>query len=270
VHLADELPRLWADPDQLHQVVVNLVTNAHQAMRETAPPRRLRLSTRYDVKHARICLEVADTGPGIPPEIAVRIFEPFFTTKPSGVGTGLGLSLCKGIVEEHGGTIQTESQPGQGTVFRIALPVETPPVATPILHAAEAPLPLQGKVILVVDDEPAVADVLVQILARDGHEVETAANGAIALDKLQERAYDLILSDLRMPKLDGPGLYRELERRHPELLRHVVFLTGDAMGPQAQAFLEQTRAPSLHKPFTSGEVRQVVQWALQAALDGQG
>jgi PAS domain S-box-containing protein len=267
LHLADQLPSLWADPDQLHQVVVNLVTNAHQAMRETAAPRRLTLSTRYDGKQARVLLEVADTGPGIPPEIAARIFEPFFTTKPPGVGTGLGLSLCKSIVEEHGGTIRTESQPGQGTVMRLALPVEAPPVTTPTSGPAETPLPQQSKVILVVDDEPAVADVLAQILSRDGHTVETAANGAIALDKLQERAYDLILSDLRMPRLDGPGLYRELERRHPELLRHIVFLTGDALGPQVQAFLEQIRAPSLHKPFTCGEVRQVVQWALQATLD---
>jgi two-component system NtrC family sensor kinase len=121
--LADDLPLLWADPHQLHQVVVNLVTNAHQAMRGTAPPRRLTVTTSFDPSGARVALEVADTGPGIPTEIQERIFEPFFTTKPVGVGTGLGLSLCQGIIEGHGGTIGLTSTAGQGTFFRIELPV---------------------------------------------------------------------------------------------------------------------------------------------------
>jgi signal transduction histidine kinase len=121
--LADGLPLLWADPHQLHQVVVNLVSNAHQAMCEISPPRRLMVTTRFDPPSARISLEVADTGPGIPPEIQARIFEPFFTTKPVGVGTGLGLSPCQGIIEGHGGTIGLTSTAGRGTVFRIELPM---------------------------------------------------------------------------------------------------------------------------------------------------
>ena len=270
MHLADELPSLWADPDQLYQVVVNLVSNAYQAMREAPPPRQLTLTTRFDRAQRLLYLEVADTGPGILPEVAPRIFEPFFTTKPSGVGTGLGLSLCKGIIEGHEGSIQTESQPGQGAIFRIALPVRTPPVAVLASQTAEVPPPLRGKAILVVDDEPAVASILAEILACDGHQVETAANGAIALDKLQERAYDLILSDLRMPGLDGPGLYQELARHHPGLQRRIIFLTGDALSLQAQTFLEQTQGPSLSKPFSLQEVQWVVRRVLQATRDQRG
>ena len=127
LHLDEDLPPLWADPHQLHQVVVNLVTNAHQALRETAPPRQLRLVTRANPSRTRAFLEVTDTGPGVPLELQERIFEPFFTTRAPGVGTGLGLPFCQGIIEGHAGLIRLESQPGLGAKFVIELPVETRP-----------------------------------------------------------------------------------------------------------------------------------------------
>lgn len=262
--LAQDLPLLRADIHQLHQVVLNLVSNADYAMREVPSGRRLALTTRADPSRGRVILEVADTGPGIPPEIESRIFEPFFTTKPPGQGTGLGLSLCHGIVEGHGGTIQVESEPGQGAVFLVELPVEEPPLARTGVRVAEELPPIRGKAILIVDDEPEVGSVLGDLLSADGHQVEIAANGALALEKLQERAYDLILSDIKMPELDGPGLYREVERYDPSLLRRVVFITGDALSPETLEFFERTGAPSLHKPFDVLEVRRVVQRLLQA------
>jgi len=268
--LADDLPALWADPHQLHQVVVNLVSNAHHAMRETPSSRRLTLATRHDAGRGWVHLEVADTGPGIPPEIQQRIFEPFFTTKPMGQGTGLGLSLCQGVIESHGGFIRVASQPGEGAVFVVELPAEAPPQAESEAPGTEALPAVRGKTILVVDDEPEVADVLAELLAADGHQVETAANGVQALDKLRERAYDLIVSDLRMPELDGPGLYRELERRDPRLLRRLIFLTGDTLRPESREFLERTRAPSLTKPFDVAEVRRVVEQALRTGEPGHG
>jgi PAS domain S-box-containing protein len=263
LRLADDLPPLWADPHQLHQVIVNLMTNAHQAMREAARPRHLTLTTQYDPVQNRVCLEVADTGPGIPLEIQARIFEPFFTTKPPGVGTGLGLSLCRGMIEGHGGSIQVQSPPGKSAVFRVELPVEAPPATVLPPPMPEVLPPLQGKSILVVDDEPQIADVLVQTLSSDGHDVETATDGAIALDKLQGNTYDLILSDLRMPTMDGPDLYREVERHYPGLEQRFIFLTGDTLSPEMRTFLEQTQAPCLDKPFSLQEVRQMVQQAMQ-------
>ena len=140
LRLAAELPRLWADPHQLQQVLVNLVTNAQQALREVAAPRQLTLTTRWDPARTRVTLEVADTGPGMPPEIQARIFEPFFTTKPPGVGTGLGLPLCQGIIEGHGGTIGVTSQPGQGTTFRVELPVGVVPAPPPVPAAEDEAL----------------------------------------------------------------------------------------------------------------------------------
>ena len=261
-YLAADLPPLWADPHQLYQVMVNLITNAHQALRESPPPRRLILTSRYDPAQRLVSLEVGDTGPGILPELQQRIFEPFFTTKRPGVGTGLGLPFCKGIIEGHGGSISVESVPGQGAVFRIALQVEAAAPAVAPTPAPEVLPPAKGGTILVIDDEPGITGALAYLLRRDGHTVETAANGRLALAKLPGRTYDLILCDLRMPELDGRGFYRELEQHYPHLMRRVIFLTGDALSPEAREFLEKVGVWQLSKPFRAAEVRQAIQHAL--------
>jgi CheY-like chemotaxis protein len=183
--------------------------------------------------------------------------------KPAGQGTGLGLSLCQGIVESHGGAIRVLSGPGQGAVFRVELPV----TRSAALATSDKPLTvprISGKTMLVVDDEPDVAGLLVDLLTVDGNFVDTAGNGLIALERLRDRTYDLILSDLRMPALDGPGLYREIERRHPDLVPRVVFLTGDTLGPESRDFVARSGVRSVVKPFLIDEVRRIVWEALQA------
>ena len=264
--LADEMPVLRADPHQLHQVVVNLVANAHQALREIGGVRRLTLATGVEARGERVWLEVRDTGPGIAVELETRIFEPFFTTKPPGVGTGLGLSLCQGIVEGHGGRISVVQGAEPGAVFRVELPVEesTWTVQSP---AQLTPLLVRGKRILVVDDEPGIAGVLAEVLQLDGHAVETVSNGQVALARLTAGGYDLILSDIRMPELDGPGLYWELDRRDPRMLQRIIFLTGDTLSPGTREFLEKTGVPCLSKPFALSDVREIVQHVLQALQD---
>jgi signal transduction histidine kinase/sensor domain CHASE-containing protein/ActR/RegA family two-component response regulator len=264
LHLDGHLPPLWADPHQLHQVVVNLVTNAHQALRETAPPRRLTLATRSDPSRTHVFLEVTDTGPGVPMELRGRIFEPFFTTKAPGVGTGLGLPFCQGIIEGHGGNISLENLPGPGAKFTIELPVEARPVRALIPQGPATPLASAGKAILIVDDEAGIMSALAYLLNRDGYLVTTASNGRLALEKLEEHAYDLILCDLRMPELDGPGLYRELEQRAPDLLKRMIFLTGDTLSTETTIFLKRADMPYLSKPFRAADVRRVVQQKLQS------
>ncbi|PYM65878.1 MAG: hypothetical protein DMD79_03950 [Candidatus Rokuibacteriota bacterium] len=257
VDLAPDLPALWADGHQLHQVLVNLITNAHHALRGAPAPRRLTLTASADPGQSRVAIEVADTGPGIPPEVLSRLFEPFFTTKPPGQGTGLGLSLCRGIVEEHAGSITVESGVGQGARFRIELPV-TAPEAEREEPAVARRAAVRGKSILVVDDEADVAEVLAEILALDDHEVDVTLNGQVALDRILEKPYDLVFSDVRMPELDGPGLYQRLEELRHGLVRRFVFLTGDVLGPETRAFLERTGAPSVSKPFAASEIRRVL------------
>ena len=255
LELAPDLPRLWADAHQVQQVVVNLVTNAQHAMRQS-DVRRLTLRTGLGVTDT-VWLDVADTGAGIPTETQGRIFEPFFTTKPLGQGTGLGLSLSLGIAESHGGRLSVESAPGQGARFRLELPV-----GAGRLEAPAAPSPSTGpapsRFILVVDDEPGLRSLLVDMLEAEGHRVEVAEAGTEALEKLQLRPFDVVLSDVRMPDLDGPGLYARATALRPSLEHRFVFVTGDTFSPETQAFLERVQAPVLSKPFDLA--------ALQAAL----
>ena len=256
VDLSAPSPALWADPHQLHQVVLNLVTNAHHAMREMASPRQLRVATRFDATHANI--EVTDTGPGIPAHVLPRIFEPFFTTKPAGQGTGLGLPLCQAMVEAHGGTIRVASEVGRGTTFVVSLPIQTLSALTMESTPRVKPAEVRPGRILVVDDEPVVLEVLAGLLGLQGHEVETVGSGTAALEKIAAISYDLIFSDVRMPGLDGPGLYREISERHPALLARLVYITGDTLSPDVEAFLSRTAVTCLAKPFVFDDLERVV------------
>ena len=263
--LADELPPLFADGHQLHQVLVNLLTNAHHALRKQQGTKRITVRTRADAR-GQIQLEVADTGPGVPPEIQEKVFEPFFTTKPAGEGTGLGLSLCRNIVGQHNGTLTLESTPGRGTTFIIELP-SPPAVVAASPPVASAGAPLAGKTVLVVDDEAEIAAVMVDMLERDGHKTQIVANGRVALDMLSQRPYDLIITDTKMPEVDGLELYREIERRFPAMRRRVLFVTGDVLDHDKQQFLESIHATVVTKPFNLGDVRAVVRRRL-AEIDG--
>jgi CheY-like chemotaxis protein len=250
LELDPDLPPVDGDADQLTLVLMNLVVNAQHALQGQAPPRRLEITTRR--ADARVLIEIADNGPGIPAAIAERIFEPFFTTKPQGVGTGIGLSVCKGIVEAHCGAIAAAARPGGGTLFAISLPAGarrwTPP------RAPAEPGEVRGH-ILVVEDEVEIAQMVAEVLGRDGHQIVLAGSGREALGRLDGAAFDLILSDLRMPDLDGPGLYRELVARAPLLARRMVFLTGDVLAPETGSFLDEVRLPVLEKPIDPYDLR---------------
>jgi signal transduction histidine kinase len=270
LELAPELPDIWADPHQLHQIVVNLISNAHQAMRAMHTPRRIILTTRLDPAPGRVHLAVADTGPGIPAEIQGRIFEPFFTTKPLGQGTGLGLSLCQGIVERHGGSIRVASEPNQGAVFSVELPIDARPTTRSEATELVSLPPIRERTVLIVDDDRDVAETLWELLQLDGHHAEIVGDGMMALDNLRSRTYDLILSDVKMPDSDGPRLYAQLERYHPELLGRIAFLTGDTLSPETREFLKHTRVPTMAKPFTLEQVRQVIQQVTQKSTPPLG
>ena len=259
--LAPDLPLLWADPHQLQQVLLNLLTNAQHALRASRSPRTIALTARVEGDD-RVHIVVADNGPGVPAEIRERIFEPFFTTKPVGEGTGLGLSLCQGLVESHGGTLTLDDAPGGGARFTIVLPIVVPASTTTI---GDAPKALDAAAILVVDDEPEVADVLGDVLRRDGHRVAVAYNGREALEQLQSSSFDLIMSDLRMPEIDGPELYRRLQAMGHPLTRRFVVVTGDILGPDTRAFIERTGVPALAKPLVFDEMRGVIRELLAGA-----
>jgi signal transduction histidine kinase/CheY-like chemotaxis protein len=266
LHLEGDLPLLDVDANQLHHVIANLITNAQHALRQSEPPRHLTLTTAVSEAATEVTLEVADNGPGIPLELQQRVFEPFFTTRSENGGSGLGLSLCQSVIEAHGGTLSLASQVGQGTTVRLSLPIAPPAnvqaPAPPEVVAASEP-PRRGRILL-IDDEATVRRALQRLLERSGHELALASNGLEGLAALQGGAYDVILCDIRMPDLDGPGFYREVVRVYPHLVSRLVFLTGDVLSPEIQAFFDQVGGRRLVKPFQAREVRRLIQQVLEA------
>ncbi len=261
------LPLLRVDPYQLHQVLLNLVNNAADAIEETGRPGRVVIRAALSGKRVRI--EVEDDGPGIPEENLAKIFNPFFTTKPVGKGTGLGLSICYGIIREHGGSIRVRTAPGQGTTFLIELPAEPDAptagespraedaLAAPATVLREGAGEGRGRRALVVDDEEGVREVLAEALAAWGWEVVQAASGEEGLARLREKRFDVAIVDLRMPGLDGPGLWTRA-REEGIAPDRFIFSTGDAAGADVRSFLEKANATVLHKPFTLLSLREAL------------
>jgi len=252
--LASGLPPVLADADQLAQVFMNLITNAQQAMAANTGPRRLGVSTQPVPGGQWLTVEVSDTGPGVAAEVAGRIFEPFFTTKPVGAGTGVGLSVSLGIVQAHGGTMQLDAGHRGGACFVLSLPTLQGGVRAPAAMRAEGPRRGRPLHILVVDDEVEIAEILREILAAEGHRVSLAHGGEEALQKLAEAAFDLVLTDLKMPGMDGPALYGQIRQRHPHMAHRVIAVTGDTLGNGAHVFVQTSGVRVIDKPFNPDEI----------------
>ena len=257
LNLSDNIPPILADADQLHQVLLNLIINAQQSLQDQPAPRRIAVTSSFDPGTDVLRVVVADNGPGIPEHLRVRVFEPYFTTKPTGIGLGVGLAVSLGIVEAHGGTLTVECPPKGGAVFTITLPVgcvdSTRADAVPIAP----PSPMQRS-ILVVDDEAEIRETLADILGRARHRVVTASSGRQALERMATERYDVILTDIRMPDLDGRALYQEIARRWPRQAERVVFITGDTLASALREFVSASGRPVIEKPFSPNDVRRVV------------
>lgn len=258
--LAADLPHTMADPYQLQQVVLNLLINAEQALLQDRGKGRVYIRTR-SAGGKRISVEVSDDGPGIPREIVSRIFDPFFTTKPSGLGTGLGLSIVYGIVKQHDGEVTAENRHEGGARFTVELPI----VPVPATHGAIVHLGL-GVVtaaapksrVLVVEDEPTVAQLIVDVLREEGHQVEAVLDSQEGLTRLSRARYDLVICDLRMPRLDGPAFYDALVRAGSAARDRMMFITGDTLAPRTMKFLQSGKLTYLAKPFLVEELKLAV------------
>jgi PAS domain S-box-containing protein len=259
LQLAPELPSLMADGDQVGQVVLNLLVNAQQALAQVPGERQVRISTgieRFDgARPPEVWLRVADNGPGVPEALRASIFEPFFTTKPEGMGTGIGLALSRSLLREQGGDLLLE-QAASGASFQLRLPVRGEPAPGPASAPsaqAEPPAPRHLRV-LVVDDEAEIAELLRAMLEHAGYEVAVAESGAVALQLLDAARFELIVSDLRMPDMDGAALWRAVRERSPSLAQRMLFVTGDTLSPDARQFLQDSRCASLDKPFSRADL----------------
>jgi signal transduction histidine kinase len=257
VDLAGDIPTVLADADQLHQVLLNLIVNAQQVLQDRPGKRRIQVASRFDPDALVIRIAVADNGPGIPEHLRARVFEPYFTTKPSGLGTGVGLAVSHGIVTAHGGTLTLDCPEMGGAVFTITLPV----CLADESDEADGPsreIRASGRKILIVDDEAEIREILADILREAQHRVAAVSSGREALERMASERYDVILTDIRMPDLDGRTLYREIERRWPEQAARVVFVTGDSLAAALHEFASEHGRPVIEKPFVPKDVRRIV------------
>lgn len=262
--LPETLPPLWIDSDQIHQVIVNLVVNAHQALEaKSNGDRRIRIAAENQPGAEMVRLSISDNGPGIPPNIRSRIFDPYFTTKPQGIGTGIGLAVSRGFIEAHGGSLDIDDRPaGDGACFIIRLPLGSTPHSDGIgLHQEIKVIPTAAKrQLLVIDDEVEIAELLSDMAEQLGFGVVAAHSGQAAKARLQQDdlTLDAILCDIHMPGGDGPAFYEWLRTAHPALSTRIGFITGDTLGPAAGRFLARAGCPVIEKPFTPEDIRRVL------------
>jgi two-component system NtrC family sensor kinase len=257
------LPEVEVHANQIKQVFVNIINNAAQAIRgATRNGGRITVLAKCWLDGVAVSIE--DDGPGMPESVAQHVFEPFFSTKAEGEGTGLGLSICQGIVKEHGGSMTVDPGPGTGATFTVELPgaardrlAATEPAAEQLAaaDAAAAAMPLR---VLVVDDEPHILHYMQATLESWGHAVVLASDGSQALKRALTQPFDLIICDLRMPRLGGREMYQTLAQMHPAVAQRMVFATGDTVRGDTLQFLEHLGRPYLHKPFKLDELRRVL------------
>ena len=277
VNVAEHIPPIEADPAMLEQIITNLVLNARDALPEggniTVSVKAVHVSTEAAAQNSSarpglaVRLGITDTGTGIPPENLPRIFEPFFTTKPAGRGTGLGLSVVHGIVEQHHGWITVDSTPGKGTTFNVFFPPSDNnaadassenPATIPVRVA-----PKSGHTILLVEDEQAVGDLARSILESAGYRVLLACDGheALQLWEKHRQQIDLLLTDMVMPNgLTGRKLSLRLLHEQPDL--PVIYASGYSIELAAPDFCESERMVFLPKPYLAGELIATVRRCL--------
>jgi two-component system NtrC family sensor kinase len=247
-----------ADADQIQQVLVNLINNALHAILGSGRSGEILIRTQTGTDFITLCVE--DNGPGVSVELQTKIFEPFFTTKETGSGTGLGLSIAHSIMTEHGGRIHCAGSSLGGAAFTLEFPMsageELPPPDTDVIE----PSFVAGRTgrILVLDDEPALADMVGQMLTCFGHEVVTISAPLQAIEKVRGEHFDAIVSDFRMPLMDGSEFHGEVRKVNPDLANRIIFLTGDVLSEETKAFFASVGNQRLTKPFQLENVARAV------------
>jgi PAS domain S-box-containing protein len=246
-----EVPLIAIDPGQIQQVFLNLIINAEYAMKKSGKPGQLKIVTEKAGEKVRISF--SDTGPGIAPENLKKLFQPFFTTKPVGEGTGLGLSLSRAIITEHGGTISVASELNKGAAFTIELPIRKVYVQNESFEEGKSALVKESSIkkssILVVDDETTVQQFIKSALNLPEYSIETTGDPYEALKRIAANNYDLVIIDIRMPGMSGQELFEKIIDDKPYMSKNILFTTGDSANSEVKDFLQKYNLRSIGKPF---------------------
>ncbi len=261
VNVDENLPYLLGDTTQIGQVLSNLLVNAQQALNERPQPRKITYGARLSASGNDVVISVADNGPGVSSDSASRIFEPFYTTKPEGSGTGIGLAIAHNIAVAHGGGLRLleDSEMG-GATFELRLPVyQQTSAVTAELEVEAIQAERKKNNVLVVDDEMDVAQTVADHLELCGYRCVVADSASSALSIMGDGSFDAILSDLRMPEIDGAEFLEIAETRWPGVGNKFGFFTGDSLSPGANRFLSNTAAPYIEKPFTRPILKKLVE-----------
>ena len=256
--LQEDLPLIKANFVRLQQVMLNLIINAEHAINELGSGGIIKLRTFFNKTRKKVIIEVSDNGKEIPDEIIGQIFDPFFTTKEVGKGTGLGLSTSYGIIRDHDGEINVKSSKNWKTFVISLPPVEKEESGIEEESPVKSEISAHGESILVVDDEPVIVSLLEDFFKRKGFSVLTAESGSEALLKLNEKDVELIITDIKMPEMDGKKFYNEIKDHKPELLSKLLFITGDTMNSETRSFLKEIKGYYLRKPFSFDEITNVI------------
>lgn len=265
---APDLPLVAGDKKLLTQILLNIITNAEQAISSARDRGVLKISVAH--QDGRVCVTLADDGPGIPAEMIGKIFDPFFSTKRPGGGSGLGLTICHAVAKEHGGSIEVQSVPGSGARFQVFFPVaaEEPakkPQPEPQARKAAAKVEaLDGHSLLVVDDEESIREIVVEGLSGRGMRVESAGSSEEALSRLASTSYDVVVCDMNLPGLPGGDLFERLRAQAGTSMPQFVFMTGDLLEPSALEQFGDKGARVMQKPFHVSALAKLLVELLQS------
>ena len=268
IEVAPGIPPIFGDESLLSQVFINLLTNAQQSVSSVRPRGTVRVKAR--MARRLVVVDVIDDGPGIPDELRDRVFESFFTSRPDGSGTGLGLTLCRDIVRDHGGTIRVVPRRKPGACLRVSFPAHDAAIGPLPPHSVAAVIAepfVTNARIVIVEDELSLRDLIARAFEGHGNHSVIFEHAEDALPYLEAESVDLLVSDFHRPGMNGIDFYRQLSRTRPALLDRLLFITGDSLRPDVAAFLKNSRAAVLAKPFRLEDLRRAAHARIAAARD---
>lgn len=254
MELEQNLPGIFGNFHQIQQVLLNIINNAVHAISDSKREGNLWIRT-GKLEGGRIFAELKNDGPRISDDALGKIFDPFFTTKDAGKGTGLGLSIAHGIIADHEGELGVKNLP-DGVLFTITFPISSCPYS-PSGPPRKEERSVQGKDILVVEDEEGIRDLLQRVLKKDGHRVVAVSRGQEAIEKVKSGPFDLVISDLKMPGMDGISFHGRLVKIKPELAKRFILITG-SIESEVSEFSQRTGNPYIQKPFRQQELRDLL------------